>query len=236
MRMNPTQGDAGRRRLNWQAYGAALAASLLIHALFWQTWQALHHEPAPQATPAKVLEVALVTLPPPPVQTPPKAQAPTPPPAPPKPKPPEKPKPKPAPPKPKPPPKPTPVLQESAPAPEPAREAAPAPAQAPPQPKPTPPAPVFEAAKYNSASLSNPRTRYPRMAQERGWEGTVLLKVQVLPSGEAGEVSVARSSEHETLDEAAVEQVKEWRFEPARRDGKPVASVISIPITFKLKK
>ncbi|MDD5034608.1 MAG: energy transducer TonB [Methylococcaceae bacterium] len=241
--MNFPRAENAQSLARWKTYGLAIAVSLLLHALSWQIWQKLHLEPPLKETPAKVLEVSLVTLPPKVLSEPP-AQAPSPPP-PPKPEPPkpkkpvEKPRilPKPAP-KPKPRPEPKKVETkpepESAPAPEPVREETPPPAvEKPAPPKPTPPA--FETAKYNSPSLHNPRTSYPRRAQEQGWEGTVILRVQVLPSGEAGEISVARSSEHDILDEAAVDQVKEWRFEPARKGDTAVASTINIPITFKLK-
>jgi TonB family protein len=35
------------------------------------------------------------------------------------------------------------------------------------------------------------------------------------------------------LDEKAVETVKKWRFEPARKEGKPVASEINVEVYFE---
>jgi protein TonB len=36
------------------------------------------------------------------------------------------------------------------------------------------------------------------------------------------------------LDEAAVAAVKEWRFRPAQRAGRPVTATVEIPISFRL--
>jgi len=46
------------------------------------------------------------------------------------------------------------------------------------------------------------------------------------------DVRVARSSGHE-LDEKAVETVKKWRFEPANKDGHPVAAEINVEVPFR---
>jgi protein TonB len=101
----------------------------------------------------------------------------------------------------------------------------------------TPPA-VTESlvkADYKSPSLNNPPTHYPRIAQTRQWEGTVILEIRVLANGEAGEVKIVQSSGHEILDESAVEQVKAWRFIPAHKGDKSVDDWVRVPITFKFK-
>jgi TonB family protein len=75
---------------------------------------------------------------------------------------------------------------------------------------------------------------YPAVARRCGWEGTVLLELRVLADGRVAEVSVADSSGHEALDEAAVRAVRQWRFEPALCLGRPVAATARLPIRFKL--
>jgi TonB family protein len=37
------------------------------------------------------------------------------------------------------------------------------------------------------------------------------------------------------LDEAAVRAASQWRFEPGRRDGKPVPVLITVEMTFALR-
>ena len=98
-----------------------------------------------------------------------------------------------------------------------------------------PPAPFVEAS-YKAPGLNNPPTRYPRIALERRWEGKVTLRVQVMPNGSAGEIKIERSSGHGILDEATVEQVKNWRFVPARRGDRAVVSWVIVPIEYKLKR
>lgn len=68
-----------------------------------------------------------------------------------------------------------------------------------------------------------------------GWEGRVVLRVEVLADGSAGAVSVAKSSGHEALDDAALEAVRRWKFVPAKRDGAAVNSSVNVPINFNLK-
>ena len=82
--------------------------------------------------------------------------------------------------------------------------------------------------------LKNPPPVYPRLARLRGQEGTVMLEMDVLPSGTSGEVRVARSSGYPLLDQAAVEAVRQWVFRPAHRFRTPVTIGVEIPITFRL--
>src|SRR5438876_933963 len=51
----------------------------------------------------------------------------------------------------------------------------------------------------------------------------------------AADVRMIRSSGFAPLDESAVTTVRErWRFVPARRDGVPVESRVTVPIRFRL--
>ena len=73
------------------------------------------------------------------------------------------------------------------------------------------------------------------MARRLGKEGVVLLEVLVAPDGRAADVRMIRSSGFAPLDESAVTTVRErWRFVPARRDGVPVESRVTVPIRFRL--
>ena len=61
--------------------------------------------------------------------------------------------------------------------------------------------------------------------------GTVLLGLVVTSKGEPDEIHVLRSLEKE-VDQAAIDAVRQWRFDPARKDGKAVAVKISVEIRF----
>jgi TonB family protein len=36
------------------------------------------------------------------------------------------------------------------------------------------------------------------------------------------------------LDEAALDAAKKWQFEPARKGGKPVATILHMPVAFRI--
>lgn len=138
-----------------------------------------------------------------------------------------KPVPKPKPPAPKPVPKPAPKPVEQAPTP-------PQPAAPPAPPAPPAPAPVTPASA-NAAYLKNPAPEYPSLAQRRGWEGTVLLRVRVLASGKPGEIQIQKSSGRQQLDDAALAAVKRWSFVPAKQGDVAQEGWVSVPIDFKIR-
>jgi protein TonB len=107
---------------------------------------------------------------------------------------------------------------------------------APPAQKIAPPVlePIVKAI-YASPSLNNPPTHYPPEALRRHWEGVVILDIQVLANGSAGDIKIVSSSGHESLDESALTQVKNWRFMPAHRGNKSVDDWVRVPIKFKFK-
>lgn len=74
---------------------------------------------------------------------------------------------------------------------------------------------------------------YPDEAKSRGMQGPVLLELDV---GEDGRVTEARISQGlgPLLDEAALEAGRSMVFEPARRDGVPVAVTINYRFLFSL--
>ena len=82
----------------------------------------------------------------------------------------------------------------------------------------------------------NPEPEYPEKASRRGWEGNVLLAVEVLKNGRVKRVSIYESSGYRILDKAAKLAVKKWKFKPAMENGLPVDSVARVPIHFKNNK
>ena len=91
-------------------------------------------------------------------------------------------------------------------------------------------------ADYKAAYLNNPKPPYPPMAFQLRIEGTVRLKAHVQPDGSCGEVLLAQSSGNELLDRSAMNTVAQWKFVPAKAQGKDVAQWVSIPITFSIKR
>lgn len=84
-------------------------------------------------------------------------------------------------------------------------------------------------------STRNASPIYPRVARERGYEGVVLLTVQVLRDGQCGSINITKSSGYSILDKAAVRAVKQWTFIPAMRGDETLTSSIMLPVRFELK-
>jgi len=96
------------------------------------------------------------------------------------------------------------------------------------------PEPVYHAGggvKPPRATYT-PDPTYPRKARKPRHEDTVVLQVIVGGDGLPRDVKVARSLSPE-FDEAAKDAVMKWRFDPATKEGKPVAVLVNIEITFK---
>ena len=62
--------------------------------------------------------------------------------------------------------------------------------------------------------------------------GTVLIGLVVSSQGLPREVHVVRPLDKD-LDKNAVEAVQQWRFEPARKGGNPVAVRVTVEIRFQ---
>jgi protein TonB len=75
---------------------------------------------------------------------------------------------------------------------------------------------------------------YPEAARREGAEGVVTLRFEVLTSGKVGTVQVQRSTGRPDLDRAAMEAIKTWLFEPARRGKEAVAVWVILPVRFEL--
>jgi periplasmic protein TonB len=118
------------------------------------------------------------------------------------------------------------------------------PAAAPAAPAPAPPRdPGPMAAAEETAEIimarplyrENPPPPYPPAARQRFYQGTVLLAVLVNEQGRVEEMEVATSSGHPLLDRAALKGVRDWRFEPGRRNGQAVAMWVQVPIRFAIE-
>lgn len=78
------------------------------------------------------------------------------------------------------------------------------------------------------------RPAYPSAPRRLGIQGTTMLRVHVLADGRIGDVLVEHSAGHPDLDQAAMEAVRRWRFEPARRGADAVAMWVLLPVEFRL--
>ncbi|MFJ5450272.1 energy transducer TonB [Pectobacterium carotovorum] len=86
----------------------------------------------------------------------------------------------------------------------------------------------------NADYLHNPAPSYPDVAISRGYEGTVLLNVQVRADGKVQTIRIHQSSGYPSLDDAARDTVRRWSFVPARRGSQPVSGWVVVPVDFSL--
>ncbi len=84
--------------------------------------------------------------------------------------------------------------------------------------------------------IKKTQPKYPDWAKKAGIEGSVVLDVEVLTNGKPGAVEVKKSLSAGPggFDEAAVNAVKNWEFEPAKVGGKSVACWVSFSVDFSL--
>jgi TonB family protein len=74
---------------------------------------------------------------------------------------------------------------------------------------------------------------YPEEARKNGVEGVVILEAKADEQGNVVDARVLRSAAG--LDGAAVDAVKQWKYEPMIIDGKPRKVIFTVTVRFSLK-
>jgi TonB family protein len=75
---------------------------------------------------------------------------------------------------------------------------------------------------------------YPETMRAAGVEGTVPLEAIITATGTVQSVRLLSATVHPELALAAVEAVRQWRFEPTLLNGSPVDIALSTTVTFTL--
>jgi TonB family protein len=81
--------------------------------------------------------------------------------------------------------------------------------------------------------ITSPEPLYPAAARERSLEGVVLLDAFVDAKGNVAEVKVI--SGPVLLQQAAVDALRRWKYQPARLDGQPIALHTQVSVSFKIR-
>lgn len=83
-----------------------------------------------------------------------------------------------------------------------------------------------------------PKTRgafkYPASAKKKGIKGYVVLSILIDENGRVDQVQVLESNPSGVFDEAALQGINAWRFEPAKYEGKKVKVWAKQKIRFDL--
>ncbi len=117
--------------------------------------------------------------------------------------------------------------------------------------RPAPPAraPAPSSAQVNTQGVKTPGTavttllraalapyfHYPRLAQRRGWEGTVALGLHITPEGRLRDIRVIRGSGHAVLDRAARQALARVGHLPAEEIHLPPGGLeLVLPVEYRL--
>ena len=84
--------------------------------------------------------------------------------------------------------------------------------------------------------LREVKPSYTAEAMRAKVQGAVMVEAIVREDGSVGQVRIVRSLDRTFgLDEEALKAVKNWRFSPGKRQGKNVAVIVEIELTFTLR-
>lgn len=102
----------------------------------------------------------------------------------------------------------------------------------PPPPK-EPPKRVRVGGNVQQAKLiSQPRPVYPPLAKQARIQGTVRLQAIIAKDGTIAQLEVLNG--HPLLQQAALQAVGQWRYQPTLLNGEPVEVVTTIEVVFTL--
>lgn len=90
------------------------------------------------------------------------------------------------------------------------------------------------ASETPTYANENPSFSFPIRAWAYGHQGRAIVRVQVLADGSPGQMWLKQSSGSGILDVDAREQLANYRFKPARKNGQPVTAWIDVPVDYRL--
>ena len=88
----------------------------------------------------------------------------------------------------------------------------------------TPPIPLFKIKPH-----------YPLIAKHQKKEGALLMQFTVNPKGETQDILIIEADPPGIFNDSALEAIKQWRFNPGYKNGKPVCVRVSLPLKYHLE-
>jgi protein TonB len=74
---------------------------------------------------------------------------------------------------------------------------------------------------------------YPRLARDVRREGTVVIEAVIGTDGRVRDARVLKSVA--LLDGAALDAVRQWRYQPTLLNGVPVPVIVTVTVVFRLQ-
>lgn len=94
--------------------------------------------------------------------------------------------------------------------------------------------PIFLAWEKAPRAVKRVMPEYPKEALQDRAEGKVILNIVVDEEGVVTDAKVITADPPGVFDEAAIEAMKQWVFEPAEQAGVPIKVRLAYPIQFTL--
>jgi eukaryotic-like serine/threonine-protein kinase len=95
-----------------------------------------------------------------------------------------------------------------------------------------PPALEARGRTSDAIRISGKKPRYPELARPLRQRGSVIVEMVVGETGETRDLRILQSA-GVFLDEAALQAIRSWRYEPAQRDGVKVDFVVRVQLDFE---
>ncbi len=77
--------------------------------------------------------------------------------------------------------------------------------------------------------------KYPSIAKKHGIGGKVIVRVWISDTGKIHRTEIKQSLGHTGCDHAAVQAIKRVKWEPAKKENKPVAAFVDVQVIFELE-
>jgi TonB family protein len=84
------------------------------------------------------------------------------------------------------------------------------------------------------AAIARPTPPYPESARQAGAEGFVDVAFTILRDGRVGWIRILKAQPQGFFEPATLDGIRDWRFEPARREGQPVECRIQTRVRYTL--
>jgi len=92
----------------------------------------------------------------------------------------------------------------------------------------------FRSEMVRPVRISGVDPHYTEIARRARLEGVVILRAVISRQGEVRDLEIVKPLGL-GLEAAAMEAVREWRFEPATLDGEPVDVIYRVTVRFRLR-
>jgi len=81
--------------------------------------------------------------------------------------------------------------------------------------------------------IKDVKPRYPQLARALQARGTVIIEITIGTDGKVQDTTVTHSVPE--LDQAALEAVRQWEYEPTRVNGTLVALIMTVVVNFAVQ-